>query len=124
MESEREVTEELHDKIVFRSMATRNWFSLVRFESKEIYVDWVHEFYNNIEVEDNGRLKTFGRGKWITVSTDVIANFIHMPVVANPDHPIPADTQIIYDDVATTICGAVTAWPRGLLPHENLTAEY
>ena len=29
VESEREVAEELHDKLVFRSLATRNWFKLV-----------------------------------------------------------------------------------------------
>ena len=39
VEFEREVAEELHDKLVFRSLATQNWFSLVKFESSKIYVD-------------------------------------------------------------------------------------
>ena len=77
-----------------------------------------------MENEDNGALKTFVRGKWITVSTDAISDFIDIPVDQNPNYPIPANTQINYDDVATTICGAITAWPGGILPHGNLTAEH
>ena len=41
VESEREVAEELHDKHVYRSLANRNWYSLMKFESSKIYIDWV-----------------------------------------------------------------------------------
>ena len=123
VESEREVAEELHAKLVFRSLAVRNWFSLVKFESKQIVVDWLREFYNNMEVEDNGDLKTYVRGKWISISSAILADFIKIPVVENPHYPIPANTQINYE-VATTIFGAVIAWSGGLIPHGNLTAEY
>ena len=118
------MAEELHAKLVFRSLVVRNWFSLVKFETKQIVVDWVREFYNNMEVEDNGDLKTFVRGKWISISPAVLADFIKIPVVGNPHYPIPANTQINYDEVATTIYEAVNAWPVGLISHGNLTAEY
>lgn len=124
VESEREVAEELHDKLVFRSLATRNWFPLVTFHSKQIYVDWVREFYNNMEIQDSGNLKTYVRGKWITISASDLADFIDIPEVENPDYPIPANTQIDYDLVGLTICGEPTAWPGGLIPHGNLTDEY
>ena len=77
-----------------------------------------------MEVEDNGDIKTYVRGKWISLSPAILADFLEIPVVENPHYPIPANSQINYDDVATTICGAGTAWPGGLLPHGNLTAEY
>ena len=97
----------------------------MKFESKKIYVDWVQEFYNNMQIEDSGSIKTFVREKWITISLVDIADFFDIPVVENPDYPIPANTQINYDDVATTICGAVTAaWPGVLILHGKLTAEY
>ena len=124
MEFEREVGEELHYKLVFRSLATHNWYSLVKFNSSKIFVDWVREFYNIIEVEDNGAIKTYVSGKWITISIVDIADFLDILEVTNPDYPIPANTQIDYDLVGTTICGEPTAWPSGLIPHGNLTVEY
>ncbi|XXG69649.1 hypothetical protein AAC387_Pa06g2461 [Persea americana] len=77
-----------------------------------------------MEIEDSGSIKTFVRGKWITIAAADIADFIDIPVAANLDSPIPENTQIDYDLVATTICGANTAWPDGIIPHGNLTAEY
>ncbi|XXG76621.1 hypothetical protein AAC387_Pa08g0928 [Persea americana] len=124
VESEREVVEELHDKLVFRSLATRNWFSLVTFHPKQIYVEWVKEFYNNMEIQDSVNLKTYVRGKWITISAADLADFIDIPEVENSDYPIPENTPIDYDSVGTTICGEPTAWLGGLIPHGNLTAEY
>ena len=84
-------------------------------------MEWVREFYNNMEVEDSRAVKTFVRGKSLTISVDDIAGFIDISVEQNLDYPIPTNTQINYDDVTTTICGAVTTWPRGLIPHGNLT---
>ena len=53
-----------------------------------------------------------------------IASFMDIPVVKNPDYPIPANTRIDYNLVGTTICGVHTVWPGGLIPHGNLTDEY
>ena len=77
-----------------------------------------------MELEDNGAIKTYVRGKWITISVADIADFLDIPKVMNPDYPIPANTQIDYDLVGTTICGEPIAWPSGLIPHGNLTVEY
>ena len=126
VESEGEVAEELHDKHVCRSLSNRNWYSLLKFESSKIYVDWVREFYNNMEIEESGSLKTYVRGKWITITMDDIVDFIDIPVVENPNYPTLENSQvpIDYDLVCTTICGADTRWPGGILPRGNLTAEY
>ena len=118
------MADELHAQLVFKSLAVRNWFSLVKFDTKQIVVDWVREFYNNMEVEDNWDIKTYVRGKWISFSPAILADFIEIPMVENAHYPIPANTQINYDEVATTICGAVTTWPGGLISHKNLIAEY
>ena len=126
VELEREVAEELHDKHVCSSLSNRNWYSWMKFESSKIYVDWVREFYNNLEIEESGSLKTYVLGKWIMITTGDIADFIDIPMVENQDYPIPKNSQfpIDYDLVGTTICGVDTRWPGGILPHGNLTTEY
>ena len=58
-----------------------------------------------MEVEDSGNIKTNVWGKWITISTADLVDFIDIPEVENPDYPIPENTQIDYDMVGTTICG-------------------
>lgn len=79
-----------------------------------------------MDILESGSLKTYVRGKWLTIYVADIENFIEIPVVKNPDYPISNELQvpIDYDLVATTICGADTRWSGGTLPHGNLTDEY
>ena len=91
----------------------------MKFKSSKIYIDWVREFYNNMDIEKSGPVKTFVRGKWIKINAGDIANFVDIPVVENPEYPIPENLQvpIDYDLMAITICGADTHWLGGILPH-------
>ncbi|RWR92122.1 protein MAINTENANCE OF MERISTEMS-like protein [Cinnamomum micranthum f. kanehirae] len=126
IESEREIAKELHTKRVCHSLVNRNWFPLMKFSTKKIHVDWVRESYCNLEIVNSGKIKSFVRGKWITMTVQDIADFIDIPIVHNSDCPIPDELHapINYDLVATTICGAEISWPGGLLSHGNLTEEY
>lgn len=127
VETEREIAEELQQKAIFRSIVNRNWYSLVKFETKVVYTDWVREFYCNLEFDDStNSLKTFVRGKAITISVGDVADFLDIPCVQQCDYPIPEDSQgpIDYDRIGTILCGEETLWPSGLLPHGSLTEEY
>lgn len=85
IETEREVAEILHTKRVCRSLVNRNLFPIMKFNTKKIHVNWVREFYCNLEIVDSEKMKTFVRGKWLTISVEDIADFINIPVVDNPD---------------------------------------
>ena len=126
VEFEREVVEDLLETPIYRSLSNRNWYTLLKFKTSEIYVNWVHEVYNNMDLESSASLKTFVRGKWITISTANIAEFLDIPIVENCDYPILENSQvnIDYDMVGTTLYGEETNWPGGCLPHGNLNEEY
>lgn len=126
VESEREVDEDLLEKQACQSLSNRNWCSLLKFETSAIYIDWVREFYCNMELVSSTFLKTFVQGKWITITAADIVDFLDIPIVEGPDYPLPEDSQVLidYDLISTTLCGEDTLWPSGCLPHGNLTEEY
>lgn len=71
-------------------------------------------------------LKTFVRGKWISITVAEIIEFLDIPIVEGTDDLLPNDSQvqINYDMTGRTLCSEDTPWPGGCILHGNLTKEH
>ena len=79
----------------------------MKFDVTNILVDWVREFYNNMDVVLASEVKTYVRGLSLIVTPAKLGEFLDIPVLAEFDYPVSSDTigSIDYDEVATTLCG-------------------
>lgn len=132
VESERVTDDALLGKAVCRSITNRNWDSLLKFNIREVYPDWVREFYCNMELvsfedpDSAAFLKTFVRGKWLTITTTVISEFLNIQIPDRADYPLANESHfpVNFDEIGTLLCGEETPWPSGLISHGTLTEEY
>lgn len=82
----------------------------MKFDVIDIMVEWVREFYNNLDVILNSKVKTFVRGTALTITPADLGEFLDILVLAEFDYPISSKTlgTIDFDVVATTLCGRET----------------
>ncbi|XXG80317.1 hypothetical protein AAC387_Pa09g1223 [Persea americana] len=124
--SEREIDDKLLDNPVIYLLSRGPWAYLMKFDATEILVDWVREFYNNMDVVSASEVKTYVHGKWLTITSTELTEFLDIPMLAKFDYPISSATlgRIDYDEVATTLCGRETRWIERVLLYGRLTGEY
>ena len=124
--SEREINDKLLDKPVVYLLTCRPWGYLMKYDTTEILVDWVREFFNNMDVVSAAEVKTYVRGTWFNITPMEIGELLDIPVLAEFDYHVSSNTQgnIDYDVVATTQCGRQTRWVDRVLQHGRLKAEY
>ena len=91
----------------------------MQFDATEIMVDWVREFYNNMDVVSALEVKTYVLGKWLSITPTELGEFLDILVLTEFDYLVSSETlrTIAYDAVATTLCGRETRWIECVLPH-------
>lgn len=60
----------------------------MKFEFNDIMVDWVREFYNNMDIVSANEVKTYVRGNWFTITPDELGEFLDILVLAAFDYPV------------------------------------
>lgn len=117
---------------VFEILAKRPWNSLFSFHAaaEVILVDWVHEFYCNMQVNSAELFTTYVHGKNIAVSPSSLVEFLSIEKIDEPDYS-PSDDEFdplesgLYIDLAIALTGGqVHEWHKGTFPHCTLREEY
>ena len=80
-------------------------------------LDWVREFFCNIEqISDiEPSFTTWVRSKSITVTPDLIRGLLKIDQVFPEHYPFPVRPTCDFHNVAEFLCGAPRTWPKGSL---------
>lgn len=108
----REIHDQLSHKPVVSLLTRRPWAYLMKIDVTDIMVDWVQEFYNNLDVILNSKVQRFVCGTALTITSADFGEFLDLSVPDEFDYPISTETlgTINFDEVATTLCGRETRW--------------